>query len=184
MAGFETPLVLKSKNALEIIDLAYVRPGRKIEFPRLRQIDDRAAPVQFMVNGHEDPNVSDAAAKTLNDLESHIKLAVATLQKVRSQVDVIIKNDLLAASGMSSLSQSQTILFKGKTAVAGAMLRVVCLYDSVLSDILSLKNSGCFLGTNQDVRLMKAAGSPVRRMMHDVNVELLEFTKQLEGRGI
>ena len=176
MAGFDIELNFSSLNAMELVDLAYVRPGKKIEFPRLRQIDDRLAPIVFIEEPIE--SAKDEIKPILEHMEETVQRASADLTELNLNVQTLFKSDLLYSSALTSKSTQHKVRFHGKTSMSGAMLRVIKLYDEVMAQVLLLKNSGFFIGSNQDRKLMNRAGNIVRRMMNDMNAVCIRFNKK------
>jgi hypothetical protein len=169
MAAFELKLDLFSYNALELVDIAYARPGTKIKCPRIKQIDDQLVRSIYQVSADKKHPLHEDATLKMAGISDLITIASQNLQLVRRQVDVLIENDVLFSSSELKPKKTQTIMFKGKTPIAGAMLRVIKHYDGLMSDILALNASGSFIGTNESNVLMKKAGTPPRRMNQNIH---------------
>ena len=176
MAGFDIELIFSSLNAMELVDLAYVRAGKKIEFPRLRQIDDRLAPIIFIEEPIE--SAKNEVKPVITYMEETVQRASAELTELNLNVQALIKSDLLYSTALTSKSTQHKIRFQGKTSMSGAMLRVIKIYDDVMAQLLLLKNSGFFIGSDQGRKLMNRAGNIVRRMMNDMNAVCLSFNKK------
>jgi hypothetical protein len=181
MASQTFKLQFQSHNALELIDLAFIRAGRKANIPRLRQLDDRATNVYFSdLKGNEE--IHRELQYLYAALEGFPVEAKNSLDRINDGIDRIIKSDPLFLA-LQPKNNAQNVTVKIKTPLGGAMLRTLLAYDQSISTLIKLNDSGYFSQKEARYReLINSTGKPVRVMLDSINITLIEALKWLDSK--
>lgn len=151
-----------SNNALQMIDLAFLKEGKAAEYPRVKKLDAVYMPVILLSKTKNHPLKADAE-KLVTDLGEILVVEQSNMELIRQRVSGNIDNDPLLAGYPRKSGSKFTV--KLKTDLAWSVIRLVMIYDQLMQDILMLRDTGVFINSNDDKRLIRDAGLPIRRFL-------------------
>lgn len=171
-----------SRNAMEMVDIAYCEAGRTIQFPRVKKLDSVVMPLLIASTSKKGDAALRKQALVANEgINDLYRVALLKLQSIQQRVDGMLKSDPLLCDAEPDKSQAMVCNIKLRSPVAWNAVRLVLQYDKVMWGILELRNSGYFTSPKICHDLMKEAGSPVKTLLQLTNNICKQFNESVHS---